>query len=77
MNFFVYSQVPNKYLPPPALIDFSIFFHPPRTLLGPPFITSNEIDFIYEPLISFTFFESTIYAQFSWQNTFFFIRILL
>ena len=29
-----YSRVPNKRAPP--LVNFSIFFQPPRTLFGPP-----------------------------------------
>ena len=58
-----YSQVPNIH---PQLIDF---LQPPQTLLGPPLINVMEIDYFYKPLISFPSFVSTIYAQFSWQNS--------
>ena len=51
----------------PPLINFLIFFPTPRTLFGPPFIVFKEIYFVCKPFISFPFFASTIYAQFSKQ----------
>ena len=58
---------------PPPLISIFEFFQTPRSLLGIPFINFKEMDYFCKPFISFSFFVSTIYAQFSCKISCFFM----